>query len=85
MPQIDEGCRERVIAPKSPRECQSWNISNIEPHSCEQVGAHNEHCNITVKYVSHIMQLAVEEDINLGIRKLQSSDTMKYCCTNQFN
>jgi hypothetical protein len=49
-----------------------WHISKIENHSCEQVGA-LKHCNATAKYVSHIMQVAVKEDITLGAKKLQKS------------
>ena len=70
---FNEGCRGRVIARKSPGVCQPWHISKIEPHSCEQVGALTEHRNVTARYVSHIMQVAVEEDINIGIRKLQKT------------
>ncbi|XP_071683613.1 uncharacterized protein [Lolium perenne] len=70
---LNEGCRGRVIARVSPGVCQPWHISKIEPHSCEQLGALDNHRNVTAKYVSHIMQVAVEEDITLGTKKLQKT------------
>nr|XP_051211242.1 uncharacterized protein LOC127328703 [Lolium perenne] len=69
----EEGCRGRVIARVSPGVCQPWHISKIEPHSCKQLGALDKHRNVTAKYVSHIMQVAVEEDITLGTKKLQKT------------
>ncbi|XP_071678087.1 uncharacterized protein [Lolium perenne] len=68
---LNEGCMGRVIARKSLGVCQPWHISKIEPHSCEQVGALEKHRNVTAKYVSHTIQVTVEEDITLGAKKLQ--------------
>jgi predicted RNA-binding protein with RPS1 domain len=62
-----------VIARKSSGVCQPWHISKIEPHSCEQVGALEKHRKITAKYMSHIMQVAVEKDINVSVKMLQET------------
>jgi hypothetical protein len=48
-------------------------IRQIIPHSCEQAGTLIDHRNITAKYVSHIMSAGVEEDINMGIKKLRKT------------
>jgi hypothetical protein len=71
--QLPEGCQGRVIARQRCSVCQPWVIIKIVPHSCEQVGTLVDHCNVTAKYVSHIMSAAVEEDINMGIKKLQKA------------
>ena len=63
----------RVIARKSSGVCQPWHISKIEPHSCEQVGAMAKHRNVTAKYLSHILQVAVEKDINVSVKTLQET------------
>jgi hypothetical protein len=68
---LPEGCQGRVIARQSRGVCQPWVIRKILPRSCEQVGTLVDHCNVTAKYVSHIISATVEEDINMGIRKLQ--------------
>jgi hypothetical protein len=70
---LPEGCQGRVIARRSHGVCQSWVIRKIVPHSCEQVGILIDHRNVTAKYLSHIMSAAVEEDINMGIKKLQNA------------
>ena len=68
-----KGCKGRVVARQSSGVCQPWHISKIEPHSCEPEGALKEHRNVTARYVSHVMSAAVEEDINMGIKKLQTT------------
>ena len=70
---LNEGCAGRVIVHKKSGVCQPWIITKIEPHSCEQVGALSRHRNVTAKYVSHIMQVAVEEDITISVKALQKS------------
>jgi hypothetical protein len=67
------GCMGRVVARMSPGVCQPWHITKIEPHSCEQTGTLSEHCNVTAKYISHVMSATVEQDINIAIKTLQES------------
>ena len=63
----------RVIARKSPGVCQPWHISKIVPHSYELIGSLSKHRNVTAKYVANIMMAAVEENINMGIKSLQTT------------
>jgi hypothetical protein len=70
---LPEGCQGRVITRQSRGVCQPWVIRKIVPHSCEQAGTLVDLCKVIAKYVSHIMSAAVEEDINMGIKKLRKA------------
>jgi hypothetical protein len=76
---LPKDCEGRVIARRSRGVCQPWVIRKIVPHSCEQAGTLVDHRNVTVKYVSHIVSAAVEEDINMGIKKLQKAVKDQIC------
>ena len=66
-----KGCRGRVLDRLKPGVCQSWHITKIVQHSCEQTGTLSNHCNVTARYVAQVMETIVQGSLNISVRALQ--------------
>ena len=66
-----KGCRGRVLARLKPGVCQSWHITKIVEHTCEQTGTLSDHCNVTAKFVAQTMETIVQGSLNISVRALQ--------------
>nr|XP_020159136.2 uncharacterized protein LOC109744432 [Aegilops tauschii subsp. strangulata] len=66
-----EGCRGRVLARLKPGVCQSWHITKIVQHSCEQTGTLSNHRNVTARYVAQVMETIMQGSLNISVRALQ--------------